>query len=1310
MVFFLFFIIIILFGKVAAGETSLESIRNHVKHASTYFYFGMAEKGNMEALRNGLMYLDKAEKLLKSESFSQETADELNREINALRVDFKNQGEVHFDTLYGVFPLIRLLVPSLFADALSTGTFELADDPAVMAATSAGTDLCEKVILKWRGSPQLNVVFNSVPKDKALENELLYIFNLSAKFFVHNFHEVVSALSPGQIEKFQADQITPEIKKRLCKIFKISDILVVSVRLLDVVKNDHFYIVEGKVYNVNKDEPTHFFSNMGFSRGRSAQLWSIILSNIILLIFALIVFSTLTLWRESQLPPFPVLIIVPAVGFLVGRTVPWALVSMLSTIAPRPETLAKLSFWWPCTVGGVLFLTPALFYRIGSVRMRNISSIFDMEGKGGAVFSVIALGVCAYLAGPLFLFLEGKAVGVLVPLVLAGSITLYILGRTLDPIDPFPPYVMVAPLIIVLCLGAATLHLKLIYIWLCTGISLISLALATIRVLKIAPDEFGTETTKFLGQLPADTHELVKRTEFPPYKGFKSYAEAFNQVETVMQGRTVWLGLTGPTGVGKTATANAVISGLQDKIRESGNDMITLKGDCPEYKAEEMGEAKPYNPFQKALARYFGVDIFAPPEEQLLLIDSALEGIFSSAIPFAGLLFPPADNISNRASNKKEVFLSIEKTIRKLAEKKTVVFFIDDIHWIDEASSELLSFLLGRFPAGENTPLFILLTSRNINLVRSFTKNHIIVMEELGEKQLAELLATSLGLKREVARTVVGKVGKGTAEKGGLFWLFRVVAYLAGKGFFKKTEKGFTWSEQYKGTDNLPIPDDFQAALEEQLNKVPQYRSLLECATCLGLELSAEILAESISVPRLELLQALDRIEDETGILYDVRESDDVYAFSSSFMLEILRKKMRISERGPKAKDVPQLIREYHARVAASLEKTLKRSSTKLYEVAKHYYASGANHAEKGLEYCLKAAHTARNEFLYDQARHYVDMAGECAEVLKRDVEMEQEYFLINCDEAHVVGIHRDETAQEGLSYIERYPDVPNEVLIAVARACYEAGADSGDQNHFEEAVRIGRLIIERAKTPFEQAEGYHFIGISLPTNQHRKRDENLRKAINILKTFSENDIQGQALLARIQNSMAEQLSYGSLEAKAEAEELFWKSIETKIRPELYDRPGLARSYGGLGRLAYFADSPDISTARIYFEIDLCFSEQLEDRTGRTKMHSFIGACDKAENKIDDAINHYQIAFDMAEGSIDKIYSAIGLIECYSVKGQKDEINNLGENLLSLAKEKGIPKSCASPILKIIKDCKDQKAEKWFEKLEAIAIKVVGER
>ena len=387
------------------------------------------------------------------------------------------------------------------------------------------------------------------------------------------------------------------------------------------------------------------------------------------------------------------------------------------------------------------------------------------------------------------------------------------------------------------------------------------------------------------------------------------------------------------------------------------------------------------------------------------------------------------------------------------------------------------------------------------------------------------------------------------------------------------------------------------------------------------------------------------------------------------------------------------------------MEKTLDSSPNSLFEVTKHYYASGKAFAKDALKYCLKSAHAARAEFLYDQARSFIDMATECAEVIGQDANMEEELLQINCDEAHVLGIHRQETARECLLFYEKYPEAPVRLLILFARACYEAAPSSGNRDIlFARAEKIGHDIVQKAKPATEKAEGYHFIGLGISTKQPEQREQNLQKAFEILSNMPENDLDAQALLARVANSLAEQLSYGSPDDKTRAKTLFEQSIKIKERPELMDLHGLSMSHGGLGRLAYYDNRKpkNIQLARKHFKIDLKLSKDIGDITGQAKMHSFLGGCAMAEEKTDEAVEHYRLSLYIAEAVIDKVFAATGMLECFCIKKDKEKINKTGAKLLELIQKDEAQDIDLSQFKTVFDKCRELTDAYWLNKINEL--------
>ena len=54
------------------------------------------------------------------------------------------------------------------------------------------------------------------------------------------------------------------------------------------------------------------------------------------------------------------------------------------------------------------------------------------------------------------------------------------------------------------------------------------------------------------------------------------------------------------------------------------------------------------------------------------------------------------------------------------------------------------------------------------------------------------------------------------------------------------------------------------------------------------------MLAKMLEMPRLELITQLDAIDEEIGVVYDVGARDDIYAFDSSYMLDVVQEQLQV--------------------------------------------------------------------------------------------------------------------------------------------------------------------------------------------------------------------------------------------------------------------------------------------------------------------------------------------------------------------------------------------------------------------------------
>ncbi len=144
----------------------------------------------------GLGYVDKAKQEIFKKHKNNNSCILLHylRLLMRLKQIFENSVKLPMIPCLELFPLTRFLPLACFMEATAAGTFELFDDISVMASTGAAESLIEAIAIGFKGSPQFTVIFNSTPKDHALENEVLYMFNQLPKYYVKSRFDVIGAL------------------------------------------------------------------------------------------------------------------------------------------------------------------------------------------------------------------------------------------------------------------------------------------------------------------------------------------------------------------------------------------------------------------------------------------------------------------------------------------------------------------------------------------------------------------------------------------------------------------------------------------------------------------------------------------------------------------------------------------------------------------------------------------------------------------------------------------------------------------------------------------------------------------------------------------------------------------------------------------------------------------------------------------------------------------------------------------------------------------------------------------------------------
>ena len=165
-------------------------------------------------------------------------------------------------------------------------------------------------------------------------------------------------------------------------------------------------------------------------------------------------------------------------------------------------------------------------------------------------------------------------------------------------------------------------------------------------------------------------------------------------VAPVRMGFGTLVELVGEPGIGK--------SRLAEELRDNCADMRQISLRCEQYEA-----STPYYPFRPVLRSLLDVELNGGGEHNRAVLADRLEAVDQELVPWVPLLAAPLDveveptpevNDLDPAFWRARLHGVMGKVLEHLLDSPTLLVF-DDVHWMDDASSELLRYLGTQLPA-----------------------------------------------------------------------------------------------------------------------------------------------------------------------------------------------------------------------------------------------------------------------------------------------------------------------------------------------------------------------------------------------------------------------------------------------------------------------------------------------------------------------------------------------------------------------------------------------------------------------------------
>jgi tetratricopeptide (TPR) repeat protein len=471
--------------------------------------------------------------------------------------------------------------------------------------------------------------------------------------------------------------------------------------------------------------------------------------------------------------------------------------------------------------------------------------------------------------------------------------------------------------------------------------------------------------------------------------------------------------VTGEAGVGKSALVHEFVH----RAEEVNTHLVAAVGQCNAQTG--MGDA--YLPFREVLILLTGAqdpkstantvnatnaarlkEFIRVSSETLIEVGPDLIGLF---VPGASLLAKLASTAASKSKladrlaqqvditgkqaegsassnpdlDQEQIFAQYANVLSALAQKHTLILILDDLHWADSASLNLLFHLARKLT---NSRLLLVGTYRPDDvalgrggerhplepLVNELKRYHGEVLIELGAMQASEgraFVDALVDTEPNQLETAFRQQLFAITEGHPLFTV-ELLRNLQERGDLVQDNRG-RWIESASLNWDA-MPARVEGVIEERIGRLTaDLRETLAIGSVMGYDFYAQVVARVRDLREQELLKDLGRELDrrhhlvrEQGEIKVGKQFLSIYRFAHALFQQFLYNDLSTGER-----------RLMHGDVATALEALVDGyTDTSAVQLARHYAEAG-NEA-KAAEFEIQAGDASRRAFAYPEARlHY---------------------------------------------------------------------------------------------------------------------------------------------------------------------------------------------------------------------------------------------------------------------------------------------------------------------------------------------------
>ena len=522
--------------------------------------------------------------------------------------------------------------------------------------------------------------------------------------------------------------------------------------------------------------------------------------------------------------------------------------------------------------------------------------------------------------------------------------------------------------------------------------------------------------------------------------------------------------VSGEAGIGKSHLMRVL------KERTSGEAVTDLAARCSPYYQDSA-----LYPIIGFFQRFLQFQRDDSAETKLTTLERELEHFgfpLAEAVPlFAALLslpsehrYPPLAMTPQR--QKQKTFEAIVAWLLKAAERHPTRVVVEDVHWADPSTLDLLGFLIGQVSQAR---LFVALVFRSEFLPPWRSQPHVtsIILGRLSRaatELMIESIAGGKKLPPDLLREIVEKTG------GVPLFVEELTRMVLESGMLREQDGCY---ELTSSLPSLAIPSTLYESLMARLDRLGTAKEVAQLAATIGKEFPYELLQAISPLDEAKLTGALNRLVDADLLEQHLLSPQTYYSFRHALIRDAAYESLLRSKR-----------RQYHRKVAEVLQERFPETVEAHPElVASHFTEAGL--IEQAIPYWQRAGQRALERSANQEAIRHLTKGLELLSVLPETSEHLQQELLLRVTLGTAVMVAKGFASHEAQSVYTRARKLCQQVsegplVFKVFWALWVSHAARGENRKARAAGEECLRLAQTLQDPALHLEAHHALGVSL--------------------------------------------------------------------------------------------------------------------------------------------------------------------------------------------------------------------------------------